>query len=149
MLLRETKDYPAEKIMLASESDLVVRASADHYAETGQLERATQTYRELLAKIMASNPDPEDDLEDAYHLSDHHAALATILRSSGRADEAASLEGHRMELWQRWNRKLPSNRFVLARLRPRPPTDGPWSPCRKCPAQLWSAPIVSWPGHRI
>ncbi len=112
-LLRETKDYPAQKITLDSEADIAMRALADHYAETGQFEKAAQAYRELLAKVMASNPDPWNDLEDAYHLSSHYAALAAILGRAGLADDAASFEGRSLELWQHWSRKLPNNRFVL------------------------------------
>ena len=115
-LLRETKDYPAEKITLGSDSDIVMRASADQYAETGQLEKAAQAYRELLAKVMASNPDPWNDLEDAYHLSSHYTAVGAILGRVGLADEAASFEGRRSELWQHWNQKLPNNRFVLRQI---------------------------------
>jgi len=115
-LLRETKDYPAEKIMLSSESDIAMRASADQYAETGQLEKAAQAYRELMAKVMASNPDPWNDLEDAYHLSSHYAAMGAILGRVGLADEAASFEGRRLELWEHWNQKLPNNRFVLRQI---------------------------------
>jgi tetratricopeptide (TPR) repeat protein/predicted Ser/Thr protein kinase len=116
-LLRETKDYPAERITLSSEPDIAMRASADQYAETGQLEKAARAYRELLAKILASNPDPRNDLEDAYHLSGHYAAFAAILRRIGRAGEAASFESRRQELWQLWNQKSPNNSFVLRQQR--------------------------------
>jgi tetratricopeptide (TPR) repeat protein/predicted Ser/Thr protein kinase len=115
-LLRETKDYPAEKIALGSESDIAIGASADHYAETGQLDKAAEAYRELLAKVMASNPDPWNDLEDAYHLSGHYAAMGAILGRAGLADQTASFEGRRSELWQHWNQKLPANRFVLRQI---------------------------------
>ncbi|HTC36138.1 MAG TPA: serine/threonine-protein kinase [Bryobacteraceae bacterium] len=115
-LLRETKDYPADKITLGGESDIVMRASADQYAETGQLEKAAQVYRELLAKVMASNPDPWNDLEDAYHLSGHYAAVSAILGRVGLADEAASIERRRRELWKHWNQKLPNNQFVLRQI---------------------------------
>ncbi len=115
-LLRETKDYPAQKITLDSEADIAMRASADHYVETGQLEKASQVYRELVAKAMASNPDPWNDLEDAYHLSSHYAALGAILGRVGLAGQAASFNGRRLELWQHWNQKLPNNRFVLRQI---------------------------------
>jgi len=115
-LLRETKDYPAEKITLAGDLDITLRASADHYAETGQLEKAAQAYRELLAKVMASSPDPWNDLEDAYHLSSHYAAMGAILGRVGLTDEAASFEGRRLGLWQHWNQKLPNNPFVIRQM---------------------------------
>jgi hypothetical protein len=80
------------------------------------LEKAAQVYRELLAKVMASNPDPWNDLEDAYHLSGHYAAVSAILGRVGLADEAASIEGRRRELWKHWNQKLPNNQFVLRQI---------------------------------
>jgi hypothetical protein len=112
-LLRETNHYRAEKITLGSDSDVAMRASADQYAGTGQLEKAGQAYRELLAKVMASSPDPWNDLEDAYPLSGHYTAVGAILGRVGLADEAASFEGRRVEVWERWNQKLPNNGFVL------------------------------------
>jgi hypothetical protein len=65
---------------------------------------------------MASNPDPWNDLEDAYHLSSHFTAVGAILGRVGLADEAASFGGGRLELWQHWNQKLPNNRFVLRQI---------------------------------
>ena len=65
---------------------------------------------------MASNPDPWNDLEDAYHLSSHYAALGAILGRAGLAAEAASFDARRLQLWQHWNQKLPNNQFVLRRI---------------------------------
>jgi serine/threonine protein kinase len=115
-LLKETKDYPAASISAGSEADTALRALADHYAETGQLEQALVTYQELFRKIMASNPDPANDLLNSVYVSRLHTSLATLLRRMGRKDQAVPLEAGRLELWRQWERKLPNNPFVHRQL---------------------------------
>ena len=76
--------------------------------------RATvEAYRDLLAKVTASNPDMQNDLRDAAHMSRMYAVMAGVLRHAGRTDEAAALDARRLELWRQWERKLPRNAFVL------------------------------------
>jgi len=111
-LLRETKDYPAESIRAGSEADTTIRALADHYVETGQLEQALEAYQELVRKVTASNPDPQSDLLNAAYVSGLHTSLGMLLRRMGKGDKAAQLEAARLELWRQWNRKLPNNPFV-------------------------------------
>jgi hypothetical protein len=36
-----------------------------------------------------------------------------VLRKLGRADEAATFDARRSDLWSHWNQKLPGNPFVL------------------------------------
>jgi serine/threonine protein kinase len=115
-LLSETKDYPAERISAGSEADTAMRALGDHYAETGQPQQALEIYRELFRKIMASNPDPQNDLLNSAYVSRLHTSLATLLRRTGRQGEASPLEAGRLELWRHWNRELPDNPFVLRQL---------------------------------
>ncbi len=115
-LLNETKDYPAEIIGAGSEADTAMRALGDHYAEAGQIEQALETYQELFRKIMASNPDPQNDLLNSVYVSRLHISLATLLRRMGRKDQAEPLEAGRLELWECWNRKLPNNPFVRRQL---------------------------------
>jgi serine/threonine protein kinase len=115
-LLSETKDFPAESIRAGSEADTALRALADHYAETGQPAQALDIYRELFHKIMASNPDPQNDLLNSVYVSRLHTSLAMLLRRVGRESEAVPLEAGRLELWRHWNRKLPGNPFVLRQL---------------------------------
>src|SRR4029077_721542 len=43
-ILRNTGDYPSEKIELDSEADMALRALADHQAATGESAKAVQTY---------------------------------------------------------------------------------------------------------
>jgi serine/threonine protein kinase len=120
-LLKETKDYPAGSIRAGSEADAAMRALADQYAETGKLEQALEVYQELFRKIMASNPDPHNDLLNSVSVSRLHTSLATLLRRMERKDEAVPLEAARLELWQYWNRKLPNNPFVRRQLETRLP----------------------------
>jgi serine/threonine protein kinase len=122
-LLNDTKDYPTGSISAGSEADTAMRALADQYAETGQLEQALEIYQELLRKIMASNPDPHNDLLNSVSVSRLHTSLATLLRRLGRKDEAVPLEAGRLELWRYWSRKLPNNPFVRRQLEARLPQE--------------------------
>jgi tetratricopeptide (TPR) repeat protein len=110
--LSELKLYPAEQVELGSEADKTVRALAEFEAGTGDVRRGIEIYEELLAKIMASNPKPESNLEDANDLSNIYRALARLYRRMGRPARASGVESRRLELWQHWNRKLPNNAFV-------------------------------------
>jgi tetratricopeptide (TPR) repeat protein/predicted Ser/Thr protein kinase len=111
-ILNEIKDYPAERIVAIDASHIAVRAMADHFAETGRLQKAAETYRELLEKVMASAPDPENDLRNAKIISDDQMALVDILQRLGRIQEAADLQARRQGLWESWQRKLPNNAYV-------------------------------------
>lgn len=115
-LLNETKDYPAASIRAGSEADTAMRALADHYAEIAQPGQALEIYQELFRKIMASNPDPQNDLVNAVDVSRLHTSLAVLLRHMGRRDGAVALEAGRLELWRHWNRKLPNNPLVRRQL---------------------------------
>ena len=115
-LLRETKDYPTGRIDPDNEADAALRALGDHLAETGQPQHAAEVYQELLDKIMAFKPDPQNDLRHATKLSRTYEALAALDRSNGRADDAANLEARRTEIWRHWQSKLPNNPFVLRQI---------------------------------
>jgi tetratricopeptide (TPR) repeat protein len=111
-ILRETKDYPADRITLGDETETVLRAGADHLADTGEPQRAAEIYQELLDKVTASHPDPENDLRHATGLSRIYENLARLHRRNGNAELAQSISGSRVEIWQNWNRKLPQSTFV-------------------------------------
>ena len=115
-LLRGTGDYPSAVLKPGSEADATLRAFADDDAETGPLDRAIQTYRELRRGLLASNPDPPNDLVNAVSLTRLDASLAALLRRAGAVDEAAALEAGNREIWRQWNRRLPENPFVLREL---------------------------------
>ena len=115
-ILSKTSDYPATKIELAGEADLALRALAGHYAAIGEPAKAANTYRDLLAKVNESNPDPENDLRNAVYMSNAYEALARILRQDHRTQEATNWEAQRRKLWEHWNSKLASNPFVQRQL---------------------------------
>ncbi len=117
-ILSKTGDYPAAKIELASEADLALRALADHYAAIGEPVKAVDTYRDLLAKVNKSNPDPQNDLRNAVYMSNAYAGLARVLRQDRRAQEATSWEAERRKLWEHWDSKLANNPFVQRQLAP-------------------------------
>jgi len=119
-LLRETKDYPSEKIRPGSEADTAMRALADHYAQTRQPGKAVELYQELRRKIIASDPDLQNDLLNAAHVSQLDASLAALLRRVRRTDEAGTLDRNRTELWRHWDGKLPNNPFVQRQLAEKP-----------------------------
>jgi len=114
--LRDTKDYPADRIELGSEADTVLRAHGDHLAGTGQTPRAAEVYRELLEKALATRPDPSVDLRHAAKLSGIYEALAGLDRRTGEASRARALSERRLQLWQQWDRKLADNRYIAGQL---------------------------------
>ena len=115
-LLRDTGDYPAAVLRPGSEADIAVRALADHEAETGRVDEAIRSYQELRRALLASNSDARSDLVTAVSMTALDASLARLLRRSGAAAQAAALDGGNREVWQRWNRQLPDNPFVLRQL---------------------------------
>jgi len=115
-LLHDAGDYPAAALKPGSEVDIAVRALADHEAETGRLDQAIARYQELRRSLLASHPDARSDLLDAVSLTALDASLASVLRRSGGADQAAALEEVNREIWRHWNRQLPGNPFVSREL---------------------------------
>lgn len=112
-LLRDAQRYPADKVEPMSDTYDALRAQADHYAQTGQESKGIEAYQQLLGKLMAWKPDPQNDLRDATCISRTWAALTDLLRRSGRTGEADQLEAQRTELWQHWKSKLPNGEFLL------------------------------------
>ena len=112
-LLHAAQRYPADKVEPMSDTYDALRAQADDYAETGQVAKAIDTYQQLLGKVMAWGPDPQNDLRDATCLSRTWSALAGLLRRAGLGDEAIRLEFQRTELWNHWRSKLPNGQFLL------------------------------------
>jgi tetratricopeptide (TPR) repeat protein len=115
-LLSDTKDYPADRVFLLDETEVVLRAWGAHLSETGQTQRAVDVYQELLDKVMATHPDPTNDLRNATGMSRIYEALATLHLRNGNAVQAQSMSALRFELWQNWNRKLPQNVYVQHQL---------------------------------
>jgi serine/threonine protein kinase len=115
-ILKSTKDYPAERIPLGSYDYAIVCALADHETDTGDPRHALETYQGLLSKVWASEPQPETILVDAIRLSHLYTAIAGLNYRTGRNDLASALESNRLELWRRWDVKLPNNSFVRGQL---------------------------------
>jgi tetratricopeptide (TPR) repeat protein/predicted Ser/Thr protein kinase len=115
-LLRETKDYPTDRINPDNEVDAALRALGDDLAETGEPQRAAEVYQDLLDKTMAFKPDPQNDLRHATKLSRTYQALAALDRRNGRVEDASTLDARRIEMWRHWQAKLPNNPFVLQQI---------------------------------
>ncbi len=82
----------------------------------GNLPRALQIYQELLDRTAGSKPGPENSLEDAMDQSGLYTGMAAVLRQAGQSERAAALEARRLELWRRWEKKLPANLYVLRQI---------------------------------
>jgi serine/threonine protein kinase len=115
-LLAATNDYPSDRLAPYTPAYEVLHASGDHFFETGQLPRAIETYDELLAKVMASKPDPQNDLRHAMALSKIFDSLAALYRRGGEREKAAGFSERRSTLWRHWERKLPNNSFISRQL---------------------------------
>jgi tetratricopeptide (TPR) repeat protein len=114
--LSELKLYPADQIDPDSESDKALRALADQEAGTGNLEKAIETYEELLRKLMASESKPQSNLSHALSFSNLYDEMSAVHRSNSQPAKAAALDAQRLELWRHWDRKLPGNNFVRRQL---------------------------------
>jgi tetratricopeptide (TPR) repeat protein len=112
-LLNQVSRYPADKIEPMGDIYGAVRAQADDYAETGEVGRAVDAYQQLLDKLMAWNPNLQSDLRDATCISRTWTALASVLRRTGRSEEADRLERQRTDLWNQWNGRVPNAQFLL------------------------------------
>ena len=115
LLLQDAKVYPAEKIEPMSEADHALRASADYLAGTRQYSQAIDPYRELEKKLVAWNPDLDNDLRDAICMSRTWVALAELYRHVGRTDDATELDARSRAILKQWMQKLPSSSTVVVR----------------------------------
>jgi serine/threonine protein kinase len=115
-LLQQTKVYPAPVIEAEDETYSVVRAFGDHLAETGESRHASDVYRDLLEKVLASHPDPDNDLRHATTLSGLYEAIARTDLNVGESQQTPNAAGLRLKIWQHWNQKLPNNAFILQQL---------------------------------
>ncbi len=115
-ILKDTKDYPAERITLGSHVCTALSALADYEAELGDPHRALEIYQQLLDKVLATNPDAFNDLRETPKLSRIYAALALLYRRTGDVASARVIAARRVELWRSWQQKLPQNPFVRRQL---------------------------------
>src|SRR5262249_6743404 len=110
------KSYPAEKIKPGSEPDEALCALADYEAGRGNIPEAIEIYKKLLGQVLAWEPKPDTSLADAVDLSRLYAALATLYRRAPPDEGASALDARRLELWRRWDSRLPQNSFVRRQL---------------------------------
>ena len=110
--LSDLKLYPREDVALGSEADDAVRASAEIEAQSGNFVKAVDIDTALLAQIMASKPEPDEDLTDALDMSRLFGSLAAFSQAAHHSEEAAAFRQRQLQLWQHWDRKLPGNAFV-------------------------------------
>jgi len=114
--LRALKMYPAATVALGSEADDALRSRAEDEAASGDLEKAVDTYRQLLDAVTKAQPKVDTSLEEATLMSRLYASIAHTSRRAGRADEAAALDARRLSLWESWARKRPQSAFVASQL---------------------------------
>jgi tetratricopeptide (TPR) repeat protein len=115
-ILRETKDIPAEQIKLDSDVYVVSCAWADYQAAEENLDRAVALYEQLLGRVIAANPQEFDDLRNAPKLSLLYEKMAGVYRRTGATAKASTMEERRLDLWRRWDKKLPHNTFIRREL---------------------------------
>jgi serine/threonine protein kinase len=115
--LKELKFYPAGKIDLGSEARETIQALADLEAANGNLPHAIELYEELLNKMDPNESDAKFGLEDAVHLASICGSAASAYRRANRIERATAIEGRRLQLWQRWEKKLPNSAFVRQQLK--------------------------------
>jgi hypothetical protein len=116
VILRDTNDYPAQRIAPYSNVYGTICAYADHVADTGDLRHALQIYEDLLRAVVASGLKPDTRLPDAVSLSRLYTIVAGLDRRTGRNDHASVLETRRLDLWRHWDAKLPNNSVVRRQL---------------------------------
>ena len=117
-ILKDTKDYPADRVPIDSAAFVVLRAAADQVAETTGPERAVELYEELIAHVMAAAELSaiQDDLRNAPRLSLLYESLGRLYRRIGNVPKAEAATARRLALWQYWDQKLPGNAFVRRQL---------------------------------
>jgi serine/threonine protein kinase len=115
-ILKNTKDYPADRIRLASQSYWIACALADYEADAGNPSGALGTYEQLLDAIMAAGPEPFKDLRDAPKVSRIYEALSVLYTRTGSPAKAEVMKSRRLELWRHWQVELPNNPFIERQL---------------------------------
>jgi len=115
-ILRDTKDYPAQRVRPGSQAWVAVCALADYEAAAGNFRHARELYEQLLGKVMATDADPLSDLRDAPQFSGMYEALAMLYNRTGDPAKAAAMNSRRAELWRHWQFALPNNSFVQGEL---------------------------------
>ena len=114
--LESTGDARAKTAALDDAMTHVERAMADHQGAVGQTADAIGIYERVIEKVMASAPDLQNDIRNAYSLSLLYQSLTELQRKNGAADRASATHAKLTALHQHWHRKLPNNPFVVRRM---------------------------------
>ena len=115
-ILKETKDYPSDRVSLDSELCSVLQALADQHADEERITEAVRQYEALVEKVLAAKPDVEHDLREANSLSLLYQDAARVHRAAGAIAHADAFDAKRIGLWQQWLQTHPNNAFVLRQL---------------------------------
>ena len=102
-ILKETKDYPSERLGIDTEPTHVMRAMADHHAAMGAKPMAIELYEEVIDKVLKSSPELDHDLRNAYSMSLLYESLAKLYRETGAIAQAEALDAKVQTLRQRSN----------------------------------------------
>lgn len=111
-LLRQTGDYPSQRISPDDAAFAVLRASAETHAAQGNVSHAIAAYEELVSKTEISEIDPRDDLGQAFAMSGLYAGLAPLYLRAPQPDRHRQIAALRLDLWRHWDRKLPGNALI-------------------------------------
>jgi serine/threonine-protein kinase len=114
--LTALKLYPSDRIDPASEVDHALSARADAEADAQRTSTAIATYEELLAGVLAAEPEVDADLTDAAAVTRLYNALARLHSDAGDDTRAAEYRQRARAVWQGWERTLPGNAFVQRQL---------------------------------
>lgn len=115
-LLRQLKEYPADRIELGTEVEIALRAWADHLDETGRTERALGVYDEIRQKARFSGGEPNTNLPLADVYANLLGRIAAIEHRLKHVSQAESARAEVIAIWQAWNQKLPANSFIQRRM---------------------------------
>ena len=118
VILKDTKDFPAERYYFDSAIYAVLCALGDQEADGGDVRGAIVNYEQLLDKVMPAGAAALPDFEDAPKLSRLYDALSRLYLRAGETAKADSMRSRRAELWQHWARKFPNNAFVHRQIEP-------------------------------
>jgi hypothetical protein len=91
---------PTERLEIESAAAVFLRAMADHDETTGDTGAAIEQYSRLIDSVVASSPDVDNDIRNAYSLSLSYESLAKLHRQRGDTDRASAVDAKVKSLWE-------------------------------------------------
>jgi tetratricopeptide (TPR) repeat protein len=113
--LDELSANAASPGLLDAEKEVVMRARAEHFADTGQPRQAIELYQ-LLLNDVGGTAAPDASLTDACRFSQIYEALGRLHRAIDDEAAAAGFDRQRRDLWAGWSGRLSGNVFVVRQL---------------------------------